>query len=115
MMRMVRRRRRLCLACVTTRALPIVKATGELGAVDVPVLLRMRIVTIRASHAAVQVTIAILLVLLIGERAHAAIGIQWPIAQQRQRQRIESLERIAARITGVKPILDGMALEAHTE
>src|SRR5215211_4944329 len=81
--------RRFRLARMTARTLPIIDAAGERLAVQRTVALRMRLVTVHAGHAAVEVTRAEEVTFLVGERARSAI----------RQQRVTGRESVLQRMT----------------
>ena len=100
-------------ARMAARTLPVVEATRERRASDVAIALRVRIVTVGTAHASVAVALAEALRLLVREGPHATIGRQGTVAEQRQSERVESLQRIAGKIAGSHLILERVALIAH--
>ena len=105
----------IALARMTARALPVVSATGQRRTVHVAIALRVRIVTVRASHASLAVALAEALRLLVRKGPHTAIGREGAIAEQWKSERVEALQRIAGEIAGPHLILEGVALIADAE
>jgi hypothetical protein len=105
---------RVGLAGVTARALVIIEPAGQEGARDVAVLLRMRVMTARARHAAVAITIAVQVSFLIGKRADAPIRQKRFVAELWQPDRVELGQRQARRVARPELVLQGVALPART-
>ena len=103
------------LARVAARTLPIIEATNEWRAIHVAVLLRVRIMTICATHAAAEIAVAITLVFLVRERAYPTIGRKRPVAEEREGEGVITLERVPREISRTKAVFQGMTLEAHAQ
>src|ERR1043166_3703989 len=107
------RLRRDAFACVATRALPVIESAGEWSAEDIAILLRVWVMTIDATHRAVQVTVAVEMVALIAKGADAAIrGVG--ILELGKFDREKILQRIPRQVRSfTNNFLGGMTLKAN--
>ena len=103
------------LAGVARRALAVGEPTFERPPVDVAVALSVRLVAVDAVHRAAEITVAGEVIHLISEGAHAAVGVERPVADQLRQQGVVILEPPARQITRLDDRLHRMALEAHLE
>src|SRR5439155_11908932 len=103
------------LAWMTIEALSVVEATGQRGAVDVPVVLGVGVVAVHAGHGPVEVAVAGEVPFLVGEPTRATVGKIDRVEEGRQLEGKVLLQVSPGQVSRLKRGFHGVTLETNTQ